>query len=138
MNEKTRRQRVPFSANRTRLQIDTKFPGFYTRWFNDQDGRLQRAEAAGYEYVQRNEIGQVGDKDVANGNTDVNSRVSRVVGRTRDNQPIRAYLMKQRDEFRKEDDAAKEERNAMVDVAIRAGQAGGANVPKSYGDVKLS
>lgn len=135
--ESARRQRVPFSAQRKRLQVDAKFPGFHIRWFNDQDDRLQRAEGAGYEYVHKKEVGQVGDKDVSNGNTDVNSRVSRVVGRTRDNQPIRAYLMKIRDEWFKEDQAKKEEVNRMVDEAIRAGKAGGADVKNSYGEVKL-
>jgi hypothetical protein len=132
-----RRQRVPFSAQRKRLQVDAKFPGFHIRWFNDQDDRLQRAEDAGYEYVHRKEVGQVGDKDVSNGNTDVNSRVSRVVGRTKDNQPIRAFLMKIRDEWYRDDKSKKEEVNRRVDEAIRAGKAGGADVQNSYGGVKL-
>lgn len=133
-----RRKRVPFSAQRKRLQVDTQFPGFVTRWFNDQDDRLQRAEDAGYEYVHRKEVGQVGDKDVANGNTDVNSRVSRVVGRTASNEPIRAYFMKIREEHHKEDLATKEATNRLVDDAIRAGKAGGAEVKNAYGEVTLS
>lgn len=136
--ESGKRKRVPFSANRKRLQVDSKFPGFKIRWFNDQDDRLSRAEDAGYEYVNRKEVGQVGDKDISNGNTDVNSKVSRVVGRTRDNQPIRAYLMKIREEYWKEDQAAKAEINGRVDEAIRAGKAGGADIKNSYGDIKVA
>lgn len=138
MSERERRQRVPFSANRKRLQVDKEFPGFKTRWFNDQDGRIERAEAAGYAFVDRKEIGQVGDKDVANGNTDVNSRVSRVVGRTRDNQPIRAFFMKIREDWYTEDQSRKEDTNRMVDEAICAGKAGGADVQNSYGKVDLN
>lgn len=132
-----RRQRVPFSAQRKRLQVDAKFPGYHIRWFNDQDDRLQRAEDAGYEYVHRKEVGQVGDRDVSNGNTDVNSRVSRVVGRTKDNQPIRAFLMKIKDEWYRADQNKKEEQNALVDESIRAGKASGADVKNSYGEVRL-
>jgi hypothetical protein len=138
MTDRDRRKRVSFSANRKRLQVDTEFPGFVTRWFNDQDDRLQRAEDAGYEYVNRAEVGQVGDKDVANGNTDINSRVSRVVGRAANNQPIRAYFMKIREVFYREDLTKKEETNRRVDEAIRAGKAGGADIKNQYGEVKLA
>jgi hypothetical protein len=140
MSDKPKRQRVPFSANRKRLQVDKGFPGFCTRWFNDQDGRIDRALDAGWEFVKKSELGQatVGERDVANGNTDVNSNVSRIVGRTRDNQAIRAIFMKLRNELRKEDDEAKERMNALVDEAIRAGKAGGADVKNQYGEVKLT
>lgn len=134
---KTHRARVPFSANRKRLQVDEKFDGFVTRWFNDQDDRIQRALAAGYEFVDRDDVKQVGDKDVTNGNTDMNSKVSRVVGRTAENQPVRAFLMKIRKEWFDADKAKKEETNRLVDEAIRAGTAGGAAIQNQYGEVKL-
>jgi hypothetical protein len=138
MSDKERRERVPFSANRRRLALHKELDGFVTRWFNDQDDRLQRAEDAGYQYVHRKEIGQVGDKDISNGNTDVNSRVSRVVGRNVNGQPIRAYLMKIRKDWYEQDQAKKEEVNKRVDDAIRAGTSGGANVQNQYGNVQLS
>lgn len=131
------RKRVPFSANRKRLQIDEKFEGFATRWFNDQDDRLARAEAAGYRYVDRKEVRGVGEADITNGNTDLNSKVSRVVGRTQQNTPIRAFLMKIRLEFKQEDDRAKEAKNALVDEAIRGGKPGGIAMEKQYGEIKL-
>jgi galactokinase/mevalonate kinase-like predicted kinase len=119
------------------LQVDKQFDGYITRWFNDQDDRIQRALGAGYEFVPRDDVKQVGDKDVANGNTDMNSMVSRVVGRTAENQPIRAFLMKIRKEWYQEDKAKKEETNRLVDEAIRAGTAGGASIQNQYGEVKL-
>lgn len=134
---KTHRARVPFSANRKRLQIDEKFDGFVTRWFNDQDDRIQRALAAGYEFVDRDDVKQVGDKDVANGNTDMNSKVSRVVGRTAESQQIRAFLMKIRKEWYDADKAKKEETNRLVDEAVRAGTVGGADIKNQYGEVRL-
>ena len=138
MSDKERRERVPFSTNRRRLALNKELDGFITRWFNDLDDRLQRAEDAGYQYVHRKEIGQVGDKDISNGNTDVNSRVSRVVGRQPTGQPIRAYLMKIRKDWYETDQAKKEEVNARVDEAIRAGTSGGAKVENQYGDVRLN
>lgn len=137
MSEKERRERVPFSTNRKRLSLNKDLDGFITRWFNDQDDRLQRAEDGGYQYVHRKEIGQVGDKDISNGNTDVNSRVSRVVGRQPTGAPIRAYLMKIRKDWYEADQDKKEEVNRRVDDAIRAGTSGGANVQNQYGSVDL-
>lgn len=133
---KTHRARVPFSANRKRLEVDER-PGYFRRWFNDQDGRIERALAAGYELVAKGDVKQVGDKDVANGNTDMNSMVSRVVGRTAENQPIRAFLMEIRNEWHAADMAKKEETNRLVDEAVRAGTAGGAAIGNQYGEVKL-
>lgn len=138
MSDKERRERVPFSTNRRRLALSNEIEGFVTRWFNDQDDRLRRAEDAGYQYVHRKEIGQVGDKDVSNGNTDVNSRVSRVVGRTPQGQPIRAYLLKIRKDWFDKDQDAKEQVNKRVDDAIRAGKSGGADVQNQYGTVQVN
>lgn len=134
---KEHRERTPFSANRSRLKVDLKEKGFTHRWFNDQDDRVQRALDAGYAFVKPDEIGQVGDKEVHGGNTDLGSKVSRVVGRTAESQPIRAYLMKIPDAFYKEDQAKKEEVNRRVDEAVRAGKAGGAAIENQYGNVSL-
>lgn len=139
---RTRRDRTPFSASRKRLEVryvDKDFEKkFHPHWFNDQDGRPERALDAGYEFVKPEEVIGVGDREVHSGNTDLNSKVSRVVGRAEGNQPIRAYLMKLPLDLYQEDQAKKQEQNDMVDQAIRAGRAGGANVKNQYGDVKLS
>ena len=134
---KTHRERVPFSANRTRLAVKLKEEGFQHRWFNDQDDRIQRAIDAGYEFVKPEEIGRVGDKEVHGGNSDLNSKVSKVVCRTAENQPIRAFLLKIRNEWFREDQLKKEETNKLVDQAVRAGRAGGTSVENQYGKVDL-
>lgn len=135
MSDKTRRERTPFSANRKRLDTAQR-AGYVRRWFNDQDDRIQRAEAAGYTFVKKGET-EVGDKEVGRGNTDINSRTSTVVGRTAQSQAIRAYLMEIPEAWYQEDQAKKEATNQMVDDAIRAGTAGGASVKNRYGDVAL-
>lgn len=136
MAQETRRERTPFSANRSRLQVEP-IKGYQQRWFNDVDGRIERATNAGYEFVTAKEAPKVGDKEVHGGNTDVNSRVSRVVGRSKDDKPIRAFLMKIRDEWYQEDMQKKEEVNRRVDEAIRGGKAGGASLENTYGKVNL-
>ena len=144
-----KRERTPFSASRKRLAVrflDKDFEKkYFARWFNDQDGRVERAEEAGYEFVQTTElaaqrkgVAQVGESDVTSGNTDIGSKVSRVVGRTNENAPIRAFLMKLRREWYDEDQKLKEQQNRLVDDAIRAGKAGGADIENKYGKVRLS
>jgi hypothetical protein len=139
---RTRRERTPFSASRKRLEVrwvDKDFDKkFVSRWFNDQDGRVERALDAGYEFASREEVVGVGDAEVHSGNSDVGSKVSRVVGRTAENQAIRAYLMKINRDWFKEDQDLKEQQNKLVDQAIRAGKAGGADIENKYGNVQLN
>lgn len=141
MSNRTRRERIPFSANRKRLDIRWKKPEdaerYYARWFNDQDGRPERALEAGYEYVKPSEIAGLGDSELHQGNTDLNSRVSKVVGRAEGNIPIRAYLMRIDIDWYNEDQAEKEKQNAKVDEAILAGKAGGAEIGNPYGKVRF-
>lgn len=139
---RTRRERTPFSASRKRLEVRFKDPDFrqkfHPHWFNDQDGRIERAQDAGYEFVTPEEVVGVGDREVHSGNTDIGSKVSRAVGRTESNHEIRAYLMKLRREWYDEDQREKQKQNDLVDEAIRAGKAGGADIGNKYGEVKLS
>src|SRR5688572_21541519 len=115
---RTRRDRTPFSASRKRLEVryvDEDFEKkFHAHWFNDQDGRPERAMDAGYEFVTPQEVIGVGDREVHSGNTDLNSKVSRVVGRAEGNIPIRAFLMKLRRDWYEEDQAKKQEANDLV------------------------
>lgn len=109
------------------------------RWFNDDPGRLARAEAAGYEFVHPDEIDGVGEKEVHGGNTDLGSKVSRVTGKTEEKQAIRSYLMKIKREYYDEDQRAKEIQNRMVDDALRSGNnPDGRVVENKYGDIKIT
>ena len=128
---KTHRDRVPFSANRKRLQIDEKFEGFVTRWFNDQDGRLERAQEAGYVFVERKEVPRLGQGALHQDNSDINSKVSKIVSKG-DKKPLRAYLMKIKEEWYNEDQETKEGGNRKIDEALRQGQPGGNVVENQY------
>jgi len=133
--------RVPFSGPRKKLDViwaDKKSAEAYVaRWVNDQGNRIQDALAAGYDFVLQEEIAGVGVSDVHSGNTDIGSRVSRVVGRTNTNDSIRAYLMKIEKGFYDEDQLAKESHNQLTDHSVRAGTVGGAMIGNQYGKVDL-
>ena len=129
---KKKTERVPFSAKRSKLQVSDAIDGHELRWFNDIDGRLQRALDGGWQFVEKTEVPSivVGQGEIHQENTDLNSRVSKVVSR---GEPvIRAYLMKISSKFYREDQKAKEMVNQRVDEAMRAGQPGGNVVENQY------
>jgi len=130
--------RVPFSGPRLRLQMSEEDrkrfedEGFVPHWFNEQDGRVERATSGGYVFVTPEEVPSLGSEVIHQGNTDTGSRVSKVVSR---GEPIiRAYLMKIRKEYYDEDQAAKEATNMKVDEALEMGGAGGASIENQYGE----
>lgn len=129
--------RVPMSGPRLRLQLSDEDKqafdeaGYVPRWINDQDGRVERALGGGYMFVDPDEVPSLGSGAIHEGNTDVGSKVSKVVSR---GEPIiRAFLMKISKEYYDEDQAAKEAVNSKVDEALAAGGAGGASIENKYG-----
>ena len=135
--EEGRRARVPFGSRRSNLQLSAeeskafKEAGFVVRWVNDRDGRVERALSGGYEFVKPDEAKSVGTYEIGKGNTDVGDKVSKVVSR---GEPIiRAYLMKIKEEFYKEDQLEKEKVNKRVDEALSGGEAGGSGIENKYG-----
>ncbi len=131
-----RRARVPFSGHRTKLQLsdeDAKAlsdAGWVPRWINDQDGRVQRAQAGGYEFVKPEEATSIGQFSVVKPKG-LDGKVSMIVSKGSAT-PITAYLMKIQKEFWVEDQDAKEEKNRRVDDALKAGRPGGVEVENQY------
>lgn len=125
-----RRQRVPLGGHRRRLNIPAKLENddkHHYHWFNDVESRVEDARAAGYEFVTKKELGleDVGDPDLHNQNSDLNSRVSK---RLRD---FVVYLMRIPIEFYNEDQKLKHEHADQIDEAIYGG--GADKVDNSYG-----
>lgn len=134
-----KKARIPMGGLRQKLQLSDEDmrnfekEGFVVRWINDQDGRLPSAVNGGWDFVTQEEAPSVGAAGLHQENTDLNSRVSKVVSRTsRSNQPIRAFLMKIPKEFYDEDQAAKEEVNRQVDRALRPTDQGGQSIEGGY------
>ena len=109
--------RVPLGVSRTKLQVPAR-PGYVRRWVNDAEGRLLQAEQGGYQYATDQSL-QIGDADIDNVNRDLGSRISRVVDRTTGQ---KAYLMEIREDFYREDQAAKARDVAEVDDRIKKGK----------------
>lgn len=93
-----RTKRIPVSGHRDILTVHGKEDGYVYRWVNDENGRIDRLKAAGYELVDHDvEVGQR-TADTSKGTSSV---VSKYVG-----QGVTSYLMRTKAEFHKEDHEA--------------------------------
>jgi len=106
--------------------------GMVTHWFNDVDGRVERARSGGYDYVDPKHAKSLGQSGLHAGSTDLSkARVSKVV--SRGDQVIVAYLMEIKKEYYKADQVKKEVVNAQVDEALAmGGKTGGSEFENSY------
>lgn len=135
--EEAPRKRVPMGGRRTKLQLsdeDAKFfkeHGWTLRWINDKDGRIQQAQAGGYNFVTPEEAPSIGQFGLGGKSNDLNGRVSMIVSKGSDN-PTEAFLMKIQTKYYEEDRIAKEKANQAFDEALNAGQPGGNVVENQY------
>ena len=131
-------ERVSVGGPQLKTQMSPKDrAGFDARkmvphWFNDDPGRLERAEAGGYRFVSPEFVPSLGRSAIHSDASDPESgaRVSLVV--SRGDPIIRAYLMEIKEEFYKEDQIKKEKRNAQVDEALALGGSRGSEVESEY------
>lgn len=96
-----RPRRSPLSQ-RNRLDIKNKEAGFTYRIVNDVDDRVSLLQEQGYEICTKESIGMVGDKRVDNATSLGSSSVVSV------GQGTKAVVMRQKDEYYKEDQTMKQ------------------------------
>lgn len=105
-------------------------PGFHLHWFNGTPDRIERAQDAGYEFVDERDVRpnsvSLGADSATSGNTDMGSRVSVVAGTQlgNDGQAIRLILMKQKLEWYEADQKITAARNAKVAESLAGGTLG--------------
>lgn len=117
-----RRRRVPLGTPEQKLFVPQAQddPDSVYRWVNDSPGRLQKALNGGYVFVEDPTL-QVGTSS-ENGNSENDSRVSRLVGKDAKGFPMLAYLMKIDRTMYDEDQAVKQASIDEVDNTIRHGR----------------
>lgn len=113
-----RKERVPLGVARSKLTVPPR-EGYVRRWVNDDGkGRLQFAKEGDYAFVEDPDL-RVGEDE---GQSRQDSRVSRIVGRTAEGKPMRAYLMEIPRELYQQDQHSKQSELDEVDRAIRKGR----------------
>lgn len=110
--------RIPFGSPQQGLSVNP-VPGYFLRWVNDEDNGIQAAQQSGYEFHEDPAI-LIGDAQKPS--TDLGTRISRVVGKDDSGHPMRAYLMKIRNEFREEDIRLADIPLQKTDYAIKHGK----------------
>jgi hypothetical protein len=135
-----RRKKNVFNGTQLKLTVNQTIPGYHLHIFTDDGNRIYDAEEAGYEFVSPSEIGGVSE-NVTSRNTDLGDKVRFLVNpRTGEGSAKYGYLMKQREEWFREDQAALASKNNLIDKAIRKGNITGQN-PNFYvptGGIKVS
>ena len=127
--------RIPFGTVRLKMQLsDEDMKGFKRRgmktyWFNDQDGRIPRALAGGYDFVKPEHATSLGQGAIHEGNTDEGSKVSMIVNKG-GGPEVRAYLMEIPIKYWKQDQKAKA---AHIDELERADPLTGEDAKYGYG-----
>lgn len=94
--------------------------GFYRRWINDDGNRLADKLNKGYDFVRK---GSAGTENVFT--TDPGDRISQLVGLTKTNDPMRAYLMEIPEGWRNEDQEQREDRRRVQDEQLKRAAVGG-------------
>lgn len=115
-----RRRRGIHGRGRQKLTTP-KLPGYYLRWVNDVDTNIyDRTVQDDYDYVKKSEIGNhVGEQ--GDGNSDLGSRVSVLVDKDNQGNPIVAYLLKKKTEFHDADMDKKESFRIEQEKSLKRG-----------------
>ena len=131
VREKGKVERVPFGTVRLKTQLSVadeaefKRRGMKARWFNDKDGRVERAKAGGYSFVSPENATSLGQSAIHQGNTDEGSKVSMIA--SRGEIQLRMFLMEIPIKYWKEDQALKAQRlvdNEQADPIQSDGESG--------------
>ena len=120
----TRPQRTPL-ANRSVLSVKGKEPGYEYRIVNDVGDRVEMFKSMGYEVVADDSV-QIGERRIANPSREGSPVQVSVGGGTR------AFLMRQKAEWYKEDQATKEAQLKDQEQAMRTEAQSG-----MYGKLKI-
>lgn len=108
----SRTRRTPINGIRNKLSVRGKEPGFEYRIVNDIDDRIEMMKERGYEIVTDAGV-SVGDKRIANP-TQEGSPVKVSVG-----QGVQAYVMRQREDWHKEDQEIKRQQADELEVQMK-------------------
>jgi hypothetical protein len=126
--KKARRRRSDsFDGLDYRLHVpeDLKDPRYTYRWINDEPGKIfQATEQDDWDFVYDERIRTEGDG--AQKNTGEGTRISRVVGRSKTGEPLRAYLCRKLQEYFDEDNRKRHRKWQELTAQVEQGYTPGA------------
>jgi hypothetical protein len=118
---KKRAERIPPGMKSLSLDYPQR-PGFTRRVVCDRQGRLERFEAGGWDFVTHSTLyGENPADRKITAREGIDSRISQVVGKHKDNSPMIGYLMEIPTELYNEDQAMKMEQLDKLEAGFRQG-----------------
>jgi len=124
------RIRTPIGAKRDITAVHDTLEGYIDRWVNDEPGRIEKFKAAGYDLV---ESAEVGSSHVEGSHADAGV-VSRDMGKG-----MTAYLMRQKEDFFKEDQAEKQRYVDSTEESMRKKKTNpNESTDGTYGEIKIN
>lgn len=123
----TRKRRNVFNGTEAKLSVHQEIPGYHLHIFTDAGGRIQEALDSGYDFVSPEEVGGVSENVVSRNGDLGDSRIRYLVNPRAEGSEQYGYLMKIRQEWWEEDQAALQEKNNRIDASIRKGRTTGEN-----------
>lgn len=137
------RKRIPMSLPMLKLEVP-EIPGYHLHWIRGTQDRVQQAQNAGYEFVDQAEVAtqlvSIGGDATKSGNTDMGTRVSTLASPYGEGevdgtgQPLRLFLMKQKEEYYKEDQLILQRRNDSVADTLTAAFRDGTPISRAEGE----
>lgn len=121
-----RKERKPLHQQGPQSVAGMLEPGFQYRFVNDTGSRIENFKAAGYEFVEDPDL-YVGDSRVFDPSQTGSAKV------VTSNDGSKAYLMRIKDEWYKEDQKAKQDRIDELEKAMTKPASQGAD----YGEIKF-
>lgn len=109
------KRRKSHQLARYRLSVPHGIEGYYIRWCNDDGKELQWRLQSDYEFVAAEEVGLTSE------NQD-DTKVKRIVGTRENGEPLWAYLLKIRQDWRDEDVKEESQLQASFEKQVKGGQ----------------
>lgn len=137
-----RRKRGTFNGTTGKMSVNVEKlvqQGFHMHIINDLDNRINEVLDRGYEFVLSHEVDGI-TSNTTSRNTDIGDKVRFLVGTQKSGDPLYAYLMKIKQEWYEEDMRDLQNRNDMIDDAIRRGKTAISDPSHFYskdGDIKM-
>lgn len=127
------RQRGVFNGTRQRLHVDGTVPGHVMYWFSDTDGRVERAQTGGWEFVTREDGVSVPGGNSGAESSDLANRFRVVMGQKENGDPMYGYLMKIKQEWYAEDqEDIHNENQRRMEALVHDGGEGANSVENRY------
>lgn len=127
--ETTERKRVPVGAKRDIINVHDTPKDYVDRWVNDENGRIERLKAAGYEFVEKADVGS----SHVDGTHNESGVVSKDMGKG-----VTAYLMRQRQDYYREDQAEKQRIVDRTEESMRKAKVKpNESTDGTYGEIKI-